>query len=162
MYYPHGYRRPAPERRGGWRGHESILLEGSGGHTVRNVTSTLADDNIFVRSDHNQLINVYADSTINPAFNITGNHNRLTDSIARCDEPGLCGACVEVDGHENHLIDNFATSITANQAAPGGFGINGNNNVLRGNRAIVNEGIGIRRHGDREQTHEQHRLDEQH
>ena len=69
--------------------HESIVLEGSGGHTVRNVTSTLADNNILVQSDHNQLINVYAASTINPAFHITGNHNRLTDSIAHCDVLGV-------------------------------------------------------------------------
>jgi parallel beta-helix repeat protein len=121
--------------------HESIVLEGNGGHTVRNVTSTVVDNNIIVRSDHNQLINVYASSGTNPAFNITGNHNRLTDNIARCFQLGF-GGCVEVDGHENRLIGNFATS-TSVFSRIGGFEIRGNNNVLRGNRAISNEGPGI-------------------
>ena len=122
--------------------HFSIVLEGDGGHTVRNVTSIFADGNISVRSDHNQLINVYAASTISPAFIITGNHNRLKDNIARC--PDLASdACVEVLGHENLLINNFATSTKASLSPKGGFAISGNNNVLRGNRAIANEGPGF-------------------
>jgi len=46
--------------------HENIVLKGDGGHTVRNVTSEFADRNILVQSDHNQLINVYAASVVNP------------------------------------------------------------------------------------------------
>jgi hypothetical protein len=35
---------------------------------------------IGVQSDHNQLINVMAESIYNPAFNIASNHNRLIDN----------------------------------------------------------------------------------
>jgi hypothetical protein len=63
--------------------HESIVLEGTGGHTVRDVTSTLVDANVLVLSDHNRLINVMAESVESPAFIIIGNQNRLTDSIAK-------------------------------------------------------------------------------
>ena len=123
--------------------HEIIVLEGNGRHTVWNVTSTFADANIVVRSDHNQLINVYAASTINSAFIIVGNHNRLTDNIAHCPEL-IFSSCVVVHGYENRLIDNFATSTTGGTSAlRGAFEIGGNNNVLRGNRAIMNEGQGI-------------------
>jgi parallel beta-helix repeat protein len=128
------------------RFHESIVLEGKGGHTVRNVTSTAADNNIIVLSDHNQLINVMAESTFNPAFNIFGNHNRLIDSIARCFELLLGSACISVGGDENRLIDNFATSTSFSSSplsAPSGFRITGTNNVLRSNRAIGNESPGI-------------------
>jgi parallel beta-helix repeat protein len=122
--------------------HESIVLEGTGGHTVRNVTSTLVDNNIIVQSDNNQLINVMAESIIHPAFNIAGNHNRLTGNIAHCLNL-VFGNCIEVDGTENRLLDNFATSTTSLVADRGGFGIRGHNNVLRGNRSIGNEGLGI-------------------
>jgi parallel beta-helix repeat protein len=123
--------------------HESIVLEGGGRHTVRNVTSTVADANIIVRSDHNQLINVYASSGPNPAFIIPGNHNRLIDSIAHCFEI-FFPSCISVGGDENRLIDNFATfTAISSSISRGGFLINGNNNVLRGNRAIGNEGSGI-------------------
>jgi parallel beta-helix repeat protein len=121
--------------------HENIVLEGTGGHTVRNVTSTPADHNIIVHSDHNQLINVMAESDTNPAFNILGNHNRLAGNIALCSNLSM-GSCIEVPGNENRLIGNFATS-TAAPTPRGGFLIAGNNNVLRGNRAIENEGLGI-------------------
>lgn len=119
--------------------HESISLEGAGWHTVRNVTSTLVDANIQVRSDHNQLINVMAESANNSAFDIIGNHNRLTDSIARCIILAF-GGCIDVIGNENRLINNFVTAT----GSPGhGFIITGDNNVLRGNRAIRNDSIGI-------------------
>jgi parallel beta-helix repeat protein len=126
--------------------HESIVLEGEGWHTVRNVTSTApVDNNTIVFSDHNQLINVLAESSANPAFVILGNHNRLIDSIARCFElfAGFL-PCIYVGGDENRLIDNFATSTTQSPfSGLPGFRITGNNNVLRGNRAIGNEGPGI-------------------
>jgi parallel beta-helix repeat protein len=128
------------------RGFVGISLEGSGGHTVRNVTSTPLDTNIVVLSDHNQLINVMAESSVNPAFGIFGNHNRLIDSIARCFELLFGSSCIDVRGDENHLIDNFATSTSVSfspLSARPGFRIAGNNNVLRGNRAIGNEGRGI-------------------
>jgi parallel beta-helix repeat protein len=121
--------------------HESIVLEGTGGHTVRNVTSTRVDANINVRSDHNQLINVMAESTMSPAFFIAGNKNLLTGNIARCDTLAF-RSCIEVGGDQNRLIDNFATSTTVS-ARLGGFSITGNANVLRRNRAIGNEGPGI-------------------
>jgi parallel beta-helix repeat protein len=117
--------------------HESITLEGTGGHTVRNVTSTLVDGNILVLSHHNRLINVMAESVENPAFLLIGNHNRLTDSIAHC--PGLSfEGCIFVRGNGNHLINNFATAT-----GEPSFEIAGNNNVLRGNRAIRNDQAGI-------------------
>jgi hypothetical protein len=122
--------------------HNNIVLEGDGGHTVRHVTSEAADGNIIVRSDHNQLINVYAASGINPAFSIIGNHNRLQDNIALCSKLAFDG-CVAVLGHENLLINNFTTSTLQVNLPLGGFGISGNNNVLRGNRAIANEGPGV-------------------
>jgi parallel beta-helix repeat protein len=133
--------------------HESIVLEGNGGHTVRNVTSTgSVDHNIAVLSDQNQLINVYAASGFEPAVTIVGNHNRLIDSIAECfdlftgifTQPGAALGCIRIDGNENRLINNFATS-TSRSFGPfaAGFGITGNNNVLRGNRALRNDGPGI-------------------
>ena len=123
--------------------HESIVLEGTGGHTVRNVTSTQVDSNIHVLSDHNQLINVMADSSFNSAFLIAGNHNRLTDSIARCDNLSFSSGCITVFGNENRLIDNFATATGSPDSFGNGFAITGHHNVLRGNRAIRNEGRGI-------------------
>lgn len=122
--------------------HESIHVEGNGGHIVKNVTSPLVDGNVaVVQSDHNQLINVMAESGFNPAFVIIGNHNRLTDNIAHCFRLDF-GACIEVHGNENRLINNFATSTNVQGSLPG-FSITGNNNVLRRNRAIGNEGGGI-------------------
>jgi hypothetical protein len=123
--------------------HESIVLEGAGGHTVRNVTSALVDNNIVVQSDHNQLINVTAESTISPAFNITGNNNRLTDNIALCFQLFFAGGCIRIGGNGNRLINNFATATTSGAPGIGGFSIAGNNNVLRGNRAIRNQSSGI-------------------
>jgi parallel beta-helix repeat protein len=124
------------------RGAIGIFLEGTGGHTVRNVTSTQLDGNIAVLSDHNQLINVLAESSFEPAFLIVGNHNRLIDSIARCFEI-FPNSCISVRGDENRLIDNFATSTSLFSTRFPGFQITGNNNILRGNRAIGNEGPGI-------------------
>jgi parallel beta-helix repeat protein len=126
--------------------HESIVLEGEGWHTVRNVTSTApVDNNTIVFSDHNQLINVLAESSANPAFVILGNHNRLIDSIARCFALFSSSSCISVGGDENRLINNFATSTRNTIASSGGpgFKIAGDNNVLQGNRAIGNEGPGI-------------------
>jgi parallel beta-helix repeat protein len=100
------------------------------------------DGNIVVFSDHNQLINVYADSSFNGAFAIIGNHNRLIDSIARCSSLFSNFSCIFVGGDENRLINNFATS-TSFSSRVFGFEIAGDNNVLQGNRAIFNEGIGI-------------------
>jgi parallel beta-helix repeat protein len=117
--------------------HESIVLEGTGKHTVRNVTSTLVDGNILVLSHHNRLINVMAESVYNPAFVIVGNHNRVTDSIALCPRLAFEG-CISAYGNENHLINNFATATEGPS-----FWIGGHNNVLRGNRAIRNDGAGI-------------------
>jgi parallel beta-helix repeat protein len=121
--------------------HESIVLEGTGRHIVRNVTSTFVDRNILVLSSHNQLINVTAESTIHPAFTITGNDNRLIDSIALCDSL-FFGACIDVEGDENLLIKNFATSPDPGSELPG-FRIRGDHNVLRRNRAIRNNAGGI-------------------
>jgi hypothetical protein len=119
--------------------HESIRLEGHGGHTVRNVTSPLVDANVLVlESDHNHLINVMAESAFSPAFIIRGHYNRLTNSIARCF--GLPGGCIFVVGDNNRLINNFVTST---DSLLGGIIVLGNNNVLARNRAIRNQGPGI-------------------
>jgi parallel beta-helix repeat protein len=118
--------------------HESITLEGTDGHTVRNVTSTLVDANFVVLSHHNRLINVTAESIENAAFLIAGNPNRLTDSIALCPGLSFADGYISVRGNENRLIDNFATAT----GRPS-FVISGNNNVLRGNRAIRNDDAGI-------------------
>jgi parallel beta-helix repeat protein len=116
----------------------NIILEGQGGHTVRNVTSTAAEFAIAVESDNNRLINVLGESVaFNPAFVIDGNRNRLTDSSADCF--AAFGGCIEVRGNENRLIDNFATS----RFMSAGFLILGHNNVLRGNQAIENFRGGI-------------------
>jgi parallel beta-helix repeat protein len=96
-----------------------------------------------VRSDQNQLINVYAASLFSQAFDIVGNHNLLINSIAQCFVLRF-GGCITVRGDGNRLIDNFATSTNITTFTdPGGFEISGNNNVLQGNRAIRNEGPGI-------------------
>jgi parallel beta-helix repeat protein len=121
--------------------HESIRVEGNGGHIVRNVTSLVVDGNVaVVESDHNQLINVMAESGISPAFIIIGNNNRLTNNIARCFSLAF-DDCIQVSGNNNHLIDNFVTSTSS--FSFGGFAITGNKNVLQGNRAIGNAGPGI-------------------
>jgi parallel beta-helix repeat protein len=117
--------------------HESIVLEGTGGHTVRDVTSTLVDANVLVLSDHNWLSNVMAESVYSGAFLIIGNHNRLTDSLARCPNVSFDG-CIFVRGNGNRLVNNFATA----REYPS-FLIGGNNNVVRGNRAIGNDGAGM-------------------
>jgi len=123
--------------------HESIVLEGEGWHTVRNVTSTVVDANIHVLSDHNQLINVMAESGFNSAFLIAGNHNRLIDSIARCFNLAFGDGCITVYGNENRLIANFATATGFPRINGNGFMIRGHDNVLRGNRAIRNDNGGM-------------------
>ena len=121
--------------------HVSILVGGTGGHTVRDVTSTLVEDNIRVFSDNNRLINVRAESVSLPAFSIRGDNNRLTNNSAFCF--ALFGAgCIFVGGSGNHLVDNFATS-TVSASMASGFQIAGHNNRLRGNEAINNEQRGI-------------------
>jgi parallel beta-helix repeat protein len=119
--------------------HVRIALKGSGRHTVRNVTSPVIDDNIVVESDNTRLINITAESGVHPAFRIGGNHNLLTGSIALClDVTG----CIEVFGHENRLVDNFATSLATSiveQFPFAGFFVGGNNNQLRRNRAMHNQ-----------------------
>jgi parallel beta-helix repeat protein len=124
--------------------HDSIVLAGTGEHTVRNVTSTFpVDRNILVLSDNNRLINVTAESGFHAAFAIRGNNNVLENNTAICF--ALFGSnigCIEVWGDGNRLIENFATS-TVDTSFASGFLIEGNNNLLRGNQAIDNEGRGI-------------------
>lgn len=110
--------------------HESIVLEGTGGHTVRNVTSTLVDANVVVWSDRNVIANVTALSVNSPAFIILGHRNRLTDSTAHC--PYLLeDGCIDVAGNGNRLIGNLATNASGHKIV-----IGGHHNVLRGNRAL--------------------------
>jgi hypothetical protein len=116
--------------------HESIVLEGQGVHTVRNVTSTQVDGNIVVASNHNHLIDVMAESVLSSAFIINGDRNRLTNNVAHCQNL-LFGGCISVAGNGNRLIDNFA-NCTRGCDSPN-FSIGGNDNVLQGNRAIRNE-----------------------
>jgi hypothetical protein len=125
--------------------HHSIILEGTGGHTVRNVTSTFVDANILVLSDNNRLIDVTAESVFNPAFNILGNNNRLTNNSAFCLVLFFSNiGCIRVTGDENRLVDNFATStVDGPFTMASGFLITGNNNWLRRNQAINNEQRGI-------------------
>jgi hypothetical protein len=126
--------------------HESITLEGTGRHTVWNVTSTPLDSNIIVTSDHNWLINVRAESGTNPAVNISGDHNRLVDSMAHC--PSIAfGGCISVSGDKNHLIGN-SVSVDEDLIFPGGFGVGGirvtgDDNRLRLNHVTNREGVAI-------------------
>jgi parallel beta-helix repeat protein len=125
---------------------ETVILEGKGGHTVSNVTTIVVEFAIVVESDHNQLINVFGRSEFNPAFSIRGSHNRLTGSTAHCVNLLNERGCIQVDGNENLLIDNFATSTTTTRTAAersSGFWITGHNNVLKGNRTLSNEHFGI-------------------
>ena len=125
--------------------HESITLEGTGGHTVRDVTSSLVDANILVTSDHNRLINVIAQSVYNAAFAIYGDHNRLTNSMALCPFVALDG-CISIAGDENDLSDNLV-SVEEDCCAPGvgrgGMRIAGHKNRLRLNRVTNHDGPGI-------------------
>jgi hypothetical protein len=114
------------------------ILEGTGGHLVRNITSTMVDNNIIVTSDNNRLINVMAESGFNPAFTIGGHNTELIDSIANCGTLLSRSACIIVGGDGNRLVDNFVTS--SDSSSPG-LRISGNNNVVRRNRAIRNGGI---------------------
>jgi len=109
--------------------HSSIILSGTGTHTVNNVTSLgPVDGNVAVQSDHNTLINVMAESVISEAFVINGHHNRLGNSIALC--VGTATVCLTVAGDGNHLFDNFFKSDLKV------ISVSGDNNVLLGNRAI--------------------------
>jgi parallel beta-helix repeat protein len=124
--------------------HESIVLEGMGGHIVRDVTSTLTDANIIVNSDHNQLINVRAESRNFQAVVIFGDDNRLTNSITLC--PSIFAGCIAVFGDENRLSDNIV-SVEEDCCSPnlesGGIRIDGKNNQLRRNRVTNSGGPGI-------------------
>jgi hypothetical protein len=108
---------------------ESIVLEGTGGHTVRNVTSTLVDANVLVWSDRNVLVNVSAMSVYSPAFIIAGHRNRLIDSTAHC--PHVDDGCINVSGNGNRVIGNLATSDVGPKIM-----IVGHQNIVRGNRAL--------------------------
>jgi hypothetical protein len=112
--------------------HESIVLAGTGGHTVRNITSTFVDFNIWVRSDRNVLINVVALSAYSPAIYFEGNRNRLEDSTAECshtDEDSF--GCLTVDGNQNRLTGNIAANASGHKIV-----VAGDRNVLLGNRAL--------------------------
>ena len=123
--------------------HETIVLEGTGGHTVWNVTSGLADSNIVVYSNHNRLINVSAESVYNSAFAIIGHHNLLTKSMARCPFVVFHG-CITVYGDENSVIDN---SVSVEQdlsfGTSDGMQIEGNKNRVWLNQVTNREGLGI-------------------
>jgi hypothetical protein len=80
--------------------HENLRVTGTG-HTVKNVTSLLAELNIVVSGDNNSLINVMAISGFFPAFQIAGNNNQLSDSIALCSQLAN-SACVAVSGESVH------------------------------------------------------------
>src|SRR5262245_12055363 len=110
--------------------HESIVLLGTGRHTLKKVTSLgPVDGNVIVGSDHNTLIDVMAESVISEAFLINGHHNLLWNSIALCQSAAT--VCVSVDGDGNQLIHNFGRSDTRVII------VSGDNNVLQGNRAIL-------------------------
>ena len=121
------------EVRGGL--HEPIVLEGIGGHTVRNVTSTLVDANIIVWSDNNRLINVTAESAYNPAFIIRGNNNRLRSSFAICPDGTTC---IDVSGDKNDLVDNVVSTGEFGGSGTSGIRVSGNNNKLRDNQITTN------------------------
>ena len=91
--------------------HVNLRVEGNG-HTVRNVTSGVADGNVVVEGDNNHLINVWAGAGLpNGVFGaiaITGDNNELINSIAPCSALGI-GACVSVGGDGNRLTNNFVT-----------------------------------------------------
>jgi len=123
--------------------HEGLVLEGTGGHTVKNVTSSRGlDGNVVVASDNNRLINVMARGTflLGYAFLIGGDNNELIDSIAHCTNVSF--GCIRVEGNGNRVVDNFVTSDSPGGGGTSGPGlqISGNNNVVRRNRAIANSG----------------------
>ena len=120
--------------------HELIVLEGTGGHTVRNVTSSPPiDGNIRITSDNNRLINVIARSGLSPAFSILGHNNRLTHSQAGC-SIGI-PSCIAISGDGNHLSDNIVSADSGFRGA--GIDIAGHNNQLRRNHITNTSGPGI-------------------
>jgi parallel beta-helix repeat protein len=73
-------------------------------------------------------------------------HRHWLASVSRSDHVNaysFSSGCITVIGNENRLIDNFATATGSPDSFGNGFAITGYNNVLRGNRAIRNEGHGI-------------------
>jgi hypothetical protein len=122
--------------------HETLTLEGTGRHTVWDVTSTLIDTNVVITSDHNRLSNVNAGSSVHAAFRITGHHNRLTRSQALC--PFLAAdGCLSVAGDDNDLIDNLVTVEEDALQDHGGLRVSGNRNRLWLNRVTNADGTGI-------------------
>ena len=119
--------------RGGFA--SALWIDGKGGHTVKNVTTLIGEDQIVVLSDNNRLVNVMAFAA--NAFVISGNNNRITDSIAECGPSPVGLPCIVVRGDENRLVDNFVTTPDGFQI---GLSIEGNNNVVEKNRAILNRG----------------------
>jgi len=122
--------------------HMSILLEGTGRHTVWNVTSPLVDGNILVTSDHNLLINVSAESVYNPAFAILGHHNRLTHTTARCPFVVFDG-CLHVSGNANELLDTLVTVEEGSPSEHAAIRIAGDQNRLSLNRVTNVDGPAI-------------------
>jgi hypothetical protein len=131
--------------------HNVIVLEGTGGHVVWNVTSNPpVDGNTLITSDHNWLINVKARGGTSPTFDIMGHNNRLIHSQAHCSSLSFDG-CIAVLGDENYLIDNIVTVDTDTGAPPlgghGGISISGNKNWLLRNHVTNSDGPGIVVHG---------------
>lgn len=125
--------------------HENLFVIGTG-HTVKNVTSVglpfparVTDGNVVVFGDNNRLINVVAQSIISSAFSILGNNNQLSDSIAQCADLTF-GACIDIDGDKNRVIDNFVGPLTSVPVDRAGLSIEGSYNVVRRNRVIGNSG----------------------
>jgi hypothetical protein len=120
--------------------HESIVLEGTGHHTVWNVTSLLADYNVIVESDHNRLIQVSAFSVYSPAIHLLGQQNQLLHSTAHCPLVAS-GACITVSGDDNRLMGNTVVQGPQPSAFWIGIAVDGDRNVLQGNH-ILGEGPG--------------------
>ena len=112
-----------------WRNAVSVVLKGTGGHLVRNVTIHGGDVAIDSRSDGNVIENCKADTLRGSAFDIGGNKNWLINNIVN----GANGDGFIIYGGNTCLLWNKASG-----ADGGGFHVFSSNNKLLRNIADAN------------------------
>jgi hypothetical protein len=115
----------------------TLVLDG--GHAVRTITlQGQANEGVLavVRSHNNVLAKVtMAGSVDHPAFIITGNDNRLKNSVIACTALLAGDDCVSVSGDGNRLVGNVVT-LGPSISDYTGFRIAGNNNRLKRNEVL--------------------------
>ena len=136
-----------------------VILEGTGGHLVRNVKVTNSDIGIESRSDGNVIEKSKAIGIAEDGFIITGNNNWLINNLAQGNDSGFyilgsntcllrnkaldnqSGLGFDISSDHNQLLRNVSKSNTNGS----GFGVSGDNNWLVRNNAKENErdGIGV-------------------